>query len=844
MALNASGHTVIIDIKVGRGTGQADQALQKVSRTTKQAGKNAANTRQQFANLAGAFTGLMAAKWVKQGFTALTKPAIDFETAMVRIQTLTNAGAVDMAKFEKRISAVAAVSPFAPVELADALVDLNRVAGSADDAMKLLGTTTGLSMAGMGKLGLAKATKMTSEVMRSFGMNTDEAHDAVERLVAMSQRGRVGVEDFSNVMGRLSTAAVQGRQSFDEVVKAFLLIRRSGMQPTRIVRTLSSAMGELIGGKAKGVLEGAGITLVDDMGKLLPFSKIMLQMAEQYKRDTEGTVELIVNAFGRTARRPLLAYLKQVNGAFEGMKGQEVFDALGGSVKKSGGILERFATKWLGTTSAQLEIMMDKLQLAAMAIGKFLLPGLQAAADAIGGIANAFTEFSKTWYGGIIVKFGSRFLAASVFIWAARAAMAGFVGIVRVVTANIGAGFIGRLFGVSTAMGGVAKASRLATWAVRGFWGAATLGLAFLPQVLGAIKKVIAGEGDYEKSLKKRGMDKQQAAAQWLMQNPEGSWWYRMFATGTVYGVPLISSAYKFGDALKESGGVFANFMETAVKSANKLKDLAQQTSKSLYEGIRLAGNEMQNFLKIAKGESKYEPAEAKGKYFHAVRKRLRSAGGKVSGADAPMVNAALEGMAFAEPLIRKASMGIISPSEHKQLMQALLSVGVVGTDLSRMYGPQIMGRKLMKSFNEKFTGEIVKMGTPEAMAYQARLVQMRGFKSPTTGDQLPGTSPSAGYRGVGKDFPWHQNAYAPPTPKVQQGPVAPWQNFGKSESGIVAGEMEESRPQQSVNVFRMDKLVSEMKQSRVAMVGILNRLDRPLKTESQSRDPLGGGQD
>ena len=850
MALNASGHTVIIDIKVGRGTGQADQAIQKVSRSTKQAGTNAANTRQQFANLAGAFTGLMAAKWVKQGLGALMKPAIDYETAMVRIKTITNATDVDMVKFKKRIDEVAAVSPFAPVELAEAMVELNRVAGGTDEAMKALNTTTSLSMAGLGKLGLAQATTMVSQIIRSFGLRTDDAKDAVERLVAISQTGKVGLEEFQSVMGRLATAAAQGGQSFDEVVKAFTLIRRMGMQPTRIVRTLSTALGELAKGNARDVLEGQGFTIFDSVTKkMLPMSKIMLQLSKEWQRDSEHTRELINLAFGRTAGRTITNYMQQLTGAYKGLKGAAVFADMDDAVLRSGGILERFAQQWLGTTSAQLTLLGDKVQIVAREIGKRLIPHIIALAKGIGGLLKELTEWTKTPFGDFITTHFVKVAAATVVVWALRAAFAGFLGIIRVVTANMGGMFVARVVTASGAMTTLTWKARLAGIAMKGFWAAATFGLAYLPDIIAGLDNLFGAGSEGKKreaSLKEIGMTGPEAAGKWLKENAKlgadftDNWmnFRRAVAWGTEAGIPGFEGTFDFASTFVNTGKDFltsmdrsAQFSDKWVDNARKMKDLAEVSTKIWGDGVHLAGRGIQQFLKAAKGESKYEPAEAKGKYFQSVRKRLKAAGGRVSGADAPMVGAALKAMAFAEPLIQKAASGIITPTEHKQLMQALLNVGVVGTDLSRMYGPQIMGRKLMKSFNEKFTGEIVKMGTPEAMAYQARLIQMRGFKSPTTGAQLPGTTPSAGYRGVGKDYPWHGKAYP--------GPAKPWEDQGSSDSGVVAGDVGPELP--SIKVPQIDGVLNELIATGKTMRGILNALGGPLKIDLSGRDPLGG---
>jgi TP901 family phage tail tape measure protein len=828
VALNASGHTVIIDVRIGRGMGRAKRELKDVGNAAETAGNKVRNARQNFANLAGAFTGMFVAGQVKRGFEAMLKPAIDFELSMERIKALNPQA--DLKKFGAEAKRVASITPYGPNELADALLRLRFATGNSEDALKALEPAATLAAASMGKMNVEQSTRVIEDLSKAWGMSGDEIGDASERIFAIAKATGQQIHKYTNVIARLAPAAQVTGQSFDEMLKQFSLTSRIIKQPERAVRLLGTAFTKMLAPRGKNIFsEQLGIDVTDAAGNMMKLSDIMLLLAKRWEFSS-GSVKSALAQMGVRSIKPITAILRQLTGAFktqEGvvLKGAEVYEHLNERVRDSAGNLRRVSEIYKQTTSGMLTLFKEKVGLLAMAFGNMLIPVLRDTLKVLEPMILKLTEFGEwmqkdsagAWITRITFKLG----LLGIGVWALRAALWGALQLIKVVAFNLGGTFVASLFKARIGTKGLTTALTWGARAAKMFWGSLTLGLVFLPEILeylGKLKEEI-GQG-----YKKEGL------------------------LGALKNLPFFKAlkgiAEELGIRTKEAGGELAeklkkgaNHLKEAskdlVSGAKKTGELAKSIANEFGSMMKLASTDFQNILKQIKALSSYEPPEVKGKYFTSMQKRLMAAQGQVKGGDKKRITYALGASKSANALMQKAMKGTINPDEQVQLMRALETMGVVGSHISRVYGPTLMSRSLVKNFGEGVTKQVASMGDPLNRRFAETLTRAGGGEYITSGEAIPGFNPLTG--GYGARVPWQYEKFHSKTFKGAGG--ATTGPGGQIGADVRSGGMD---PVSALTVEKLDTLGGEVKIQTKVLNRILVRLGGTLKIEQQDeRDPL-----
>jgi len=217
MALNGGTFRIFLDFLRGRNTAATQRSLDELGKTTKKAGKAAKSARQNFNDLAGAFTGIMAAKAVKQALTGFIKPAADMQQSMASIGALTGATGNTLTKFKNKAIETAGKVIGGPTSLSNALLRLYQVTGDAQTAIDALEPTAFIKMASAGRVSMEQAVEFMGDAIKTFGFSGEQATDAMERIFAVSKRTGVPLENLSQNFFKLREAALLGGQSFDEI---------------------------------------------------------------------------------------------------------------------------------------------------------------------------------------------------------------------------------------------------------------------------------------------------------------------------------------------------------------------------------------------------------------------------------------------------------------------------------------------------------------------------------------------------------------------------------------------------------------------------------------------------
>ncbi|MBM4370113.1 MAG: phage tail tape measure protein [Deltaproteobacteria bacterium] len=420
----------------------ASRQLMSFSGAAQQAGQAATHLNSSLRQLAGAFTAVMAARYVARGLTALVKPAMDVQMVMRRLQTLVRENTEGMEKFYKAAKEAARVTPYGPKETLESMLRLRQATGSSEAAIKNLHATLGLAMASFGKVTPEGAAIMMGDIIKGFGMTGDAAEIAADKVYAGARGMGIQIQDLSKIMGKLGMAATAGGQSFDAMLKSMLLARRTMPSSERAATEIIRLATELGSPKTRAGLGQLGIEVTDVTGRVRDMSLIMLEMANRYEESPVLVRNVIRESMGTAAAKPVLAMLGSLSKGIvdnEGKvrKGVQAYQFLNETLRESGGSIKQAQEEYLQTAGAQVEVLRENFYTLAVALGNKLLPMLDKLARTLSPIVSALTALVEHPIYGTMIKWALVIGTVSAAAWALKAALWGVGRIAANVTANI-----------------------------------------------------------------------------------------------------------------------------------------------------------------------------------------------------------------------------------------------------------------------------------------------------------------------------------------------------------------------------------------------------------------------
>ena len=813
MPVQVGGGGVTFPVNIGvRGTvdPRTNQSFGQFTKTVDKTKRSVNLAANSFPKLAGAFTSLLIVNKVTQAFQAIIRPTLQLEMSMKQLETLTNASADALARYKEEAFRVAGITPYGPQEMVKALLLLRQATGSATTAMASLQATAGLAMASFGKMTTETSAKMVGEMMRSFSMTGSQAMVASDKVYSAAKSMGLQIQDLSNVMGRLGMAAVAGGQSFDEMLKAFVLARRVIPSSQRASTRLIRLMGEIGRPKARDALKQLGIEVLTLTGRVRPMGEIMLEMAERYQQSSVSVRMAMQQGFGQAAAKPLLAMLSQLSRGVatntgEILKGRDAYLYLSKAVDTAGGSIKNAQEKYLETTASTVQIMQEGFEKLAVTIGDHLLPAIKPMANAFKTVAGVIETILKLPFvgtmAGYAMAFGGLVLAAKL----AKAAYVGFKMLLQAVSMTM------EQYTASTTK---ATAATMALSAASG-GGAAAAGAAaaLTPAMIakrgGKWSPNVMQPGPASRMERMsgaiRGMGSKIAGGlkgiAGLLMNPlafglvaisgialsklDGLFQKRIDAqvkkntdamekiykeTGKI---PLISRERHLEGQLKRFIGAgrtlffkddsYERILAKQKEIIDKDKQLTREKYKQALEVYRLTvkggkeayhhiqlGTELyENAINKMKGLTKFEPPEAQFGSVAAFEKKLRAAGPMPKPRYETMRKAMYRNIDEVKLLVNKATKEHITPQDHIRLSNAIGNI-LVGAVTYRKEVPGVgVTKGLTTRMQKEALNPTLEMSSRDAKLFMQKQIQLFGGAKPTSGKMIaPGYVPSLG-RGV-----------------------------------------------------------------------------------------------
>lgn len=346
---------------------------------------------------AAAFVGLSAAvAGTVARFSA-------FEKEFSNVVALLNKGSFSTKSFEKGVKdleggilALRASSGESFDTLNKGLFDIISATGDAENAMSVLETATKLAIAGGTDVSVAVDGITTA--INAFGLETSQAQDVAEKFFQAQVGGKTTVEELSSSLGVAASTASAYNVSLDELLAASSAATLAGIKTNATFTGLKAAFASISKPTEDAAKEAARLG-------------ISFNTAALRSQGLEGFLKTLTNANGFTqssieklfgsveAQNILFALTGAQAGAFASQ-----LETLGNQQESAATFTEAYNTK-LETTDKAIARFTGSLDTLAVTFGSEFAPVINAAANALSGIAQSFTNLSpatRTIIAGVV----------------------------------------------------------------------------------------------------------------------------------------------------------------------------------------------------------------------------------------------------------------------------------------------------------------------------------------------------------------------------------------------------------------------------------------------------------
>jgi TP901 family phage tail tape measure protein len=172
------------------------------------------------------------------------KMAMEFETAMVKIETLSGVSAEAVAQMSKEVLDLGVASGVGPQELAKALLVVTSTGIRGKEAMEILTASAKGTAVGMGDT--AQTARAITAAITAYGKENLNAATAANQLFIAVREGGAEATNFASTLGRVFGVAAQLGVGFDEVTASVATFTRLGVNAAEAVTALRGTLNVML----------------------------------------------------------------------------------------------------------------------------------------------------------------------------------------------------------------------------------------------------------------------------------------------------------------------------------------------------------------------------------------------------------------------------------------------------------------------------------------------------------------------------------------------------------------------------------------------------------------------
>lgn len=408
-----------------------------------------------------------AVQRVATSLRALVAPSIDFQEAMLRVNTISRLSAEDLAELSRRVEDLALRLPQTATQLADGLYQtLSSGVSDTGEALNVLETSARAAVGGM--TDAFTAVDVITTILNSYGMETTEAGRVSDLLFKTVEDGKTTFEELAPVLGRVTPIASNLGVSFEELSAAVATLTIGGIRTEQAVTGVLSLLRSLstVSEEGKVYAESLGLTWDTTIVKTHGLLGTIQALREATNGNAEAIKALVNDSEGWVAALALTG---------------EGYGKLVEEVRKMSGAAGAADEAFLGMTEAasnQVRLMGNALAQISRDISDRALPMFTQLANGLRSLAENFDDLEAAARPALALMAG----------WAVATAVAAIPAVLAGIGASVTA--------LQTALWGLAAAEAAATGglsAIAAAAGVATIGALsykWLADSLGAVAEI------------------------------------------------------------------------------------------------------------------------------------------------------------------------------------------------------------------------------------------------------------------------------------------------------------------------------------------------------------------
>jgi len=286
------------------------------------------------------------------------KVAADFEQSMAKVKAVSGATAGEFKNLKDNAMELGRTTRFSASEVSALQLEFSKLGFTADEITKVTGAT--LSLAQATGSDLAQSAEVAGSTLRAFSLDASETQRVTDVMAASFSSSALDMGSFQDSMKFVAPVAKKAGLSIEETTAMLAQLANNGIK------------GSSAGTALRRILSTVGATGGDVKEKLANLSKEVITLG-----DAKDEV-------GRTAQSAFLV-LKD---------GLSDVDNLTTSFQNSEGAAGDMAAIMDDTAEGAMKRMQSAVEGAQIAIGTALAPAVVDVADAIGNMAQKFSELS------------------------------------------------------------------------------------------------------------------------------------------------------------------------------------------------------------------------------------------------------------------------------------------------------------------------------------------------------------------------------------------------------------------------------------------------------------------
>ena len=308
---------------------------------------------------------------------ASVKTFADFEQGMSDVSTLVDTSTESMDAMSKKVLEIGQRTPVALEDLTSALFDTRSAGVSAADAMGVLERSAQLGVSGLGTT--AEAVDLVTSSVNAFGLEGEEAQQVYDNIFKTTKNGKTTISELAQGFGAVAGTVAASGTKLDEYLASVAALTTVGLPAAQAHSQLRGVISAL----TKDTKETSSVFRqlgAKDLKDLIKQSGGLVPSLVRISDELDGNSTKILKLVGRTeAMNAIIGLTGGQNEAFTDTLAdmRSGTDELGTAFEKQN-----------ATTASSLKRTKNSMQIAAISIGKVLVPAvevltekLQAASD-------------------------------------------------------------------------------------------------------------------------------------------------------------------------------------------------------------------------------------------------------------------------------------------------------------------------------------------------------------------------------------------------------------------------------------------------------------------------------